>query len=546
LSGKRPNTVLRNVLVDYLRRVKEREFDFPFLTLLPAMGFSDVHFVHGHAEFGKDFIAKKVNGGARIQYSFQSKAGDISQADWRTDVMGQMLESVLTGLSHPNFDRSLPHQAVLVTTGRLKGNVALGLQDLNHKIEQQLHERRIDLWDQETLAGYLEEHGLGGVHRATVSGFRELGDFYMLYGKSLQGTISEREIERHSHQWFDESLDNDKRLLGVATEAEIIACQCIEHGLLYEALHAYLSALRFVLYAMHKATDPAETARTGALCERAFEKLLLSCRAYVAQARQIWLEAEKDLVPVIEGPGTMITYLVHCARVLEASGYLYFLEEGIETKRELASFIRDFVSSEPGCAHIPSERYAISLVLPTIALCTSSNLNIACDLLQRVVIWLCDRYEEGWGLASLEADPYDEIITLFGHPFDFIPERPHGGSLLASVVSDLAAFLGDKQLYSDVVNDIKATGIHPQYWQALDTDGLFSVEGADVITYPNIEYADTIAEFDSYDFAQHVVHEPQSFQVARVAGPLAVMGLMLLLRDRDFPTQWPSLVKSCG
>jgi hypothetical protein len=535
--------MLRNVLVDYLDTVKEREFDLPFLALLPALGFYDVHYTHGQVEFGKDFIAKKVENGVEIQYSFQSKAGDVSQSDWRDGIMGQMLESILTGLSHPDFDRNLPHQAVLITTGRLKGNTALGLQDLNTRIEQQYQLRSICLWDRERLADNLESYGLRGMHRATASGFSSLGSFYMLYGKSLQDDLSFREIEQHSRYWVKESVDKDKRLLGAAIESEIIASQCIQHGLLYEAIYAYLAVLRVILSDMHRATASAETVQMIALYERALEKVCRICRAYHSEAKRGWHEADKDLIRTIEGPGAMFTYLVHCARILEVSGYLYFLEDDTKTRNQLASFIEAFVLKEPGCAHIPSDRYAVSLVLPVIVLCTTSRRDSAREILRRAVIWLCDRYEEGWGLAALEADPYDEVVTLLGYPFEFIPEQGRSGSFLASVISDLSAFLDDRQFYSDVVNDIKASRIHPQYWQVSDTDSLFSIDGPDVITYPHVEYADNMTDFQSYDFAEHIVHESRVFQVDKLVGSLGLMSLMLLLRDRYFPTIWSRLAK---
>jgi hypothetical protein len=74
------------------------------MSLLPAMSFYDVHYTHGQAEFGKDFIAKRIEDGIEIQYSFQSKAGNIGQADWRNDIMGQMLEAILTALDSLIFE----------------------------------------------------------------------------------------------------------------------------------------------------------------------------------------------------------------------------------------------------------------------------------------------------------------------------------------------------------------------------------------------------------------------------------------------------------
>src|SRR5258708_7474866 len=102
--------MLRNVLAAYVDSIKdERDFDVPFLTLLSAMGCHDIHYTHGSVEFGKDFIAKHGSGRHVVQCSFQLKAGDVDQRDWRDGIMGQMLEAATVGLSHPSFDTRLKH-----------------------------------------------------------------------------------------------------------------------------------------------------------------------------------------------------------------------------------------------------------------------------------------------------------------------------------------------------------------------------------------------------------------------------------------------------
>jgi hypothetical protein len=111
--------MLRNVLEDYLNSIKERDLDFPLSSLLQGMGFYDIHFTHGGVEFGKDFIAKRVDDGVEYQYAIQSKKGDINQALWRNEVRGQLEEAVVSDLSHPQFSTDLPRKAILVTTGRL-------------------------------------------------------------------------------------------------------------------------------------------------------------------------------------------------------------------------------------------------------------------------------------------------------------------------------------------------------------------------------------------------------------------------------------------
>jgi hypothetical protein len=110
--------MLSNVLGAYLDGSTERELDLPFLLLLPALGFHDVHLTHGNVEFGTDFIAKKLVNGHEIQYAFQSKAIDIDLREWRNNVRGQ-LESAQAGVIHPNFNNDLERQVVLVTSGEL-------------------------------------------------------------------------------------------------------------------------------------------------------------------------------------------------------------------------------------------------------------------------------------------------------------------------------------------------------------------------------------------------------------------------------------------
>src|ERR1044072_6738257 len=115
--------MLRNVLEDYLSSVREREFDYPLISLLHAMGFYDIHLTDGGSEFGKDFIAKRFENNTTYQYVIQAKKDDINQTDFRNKILGQLLEAiVLKKLSHSQLDAALPQKTVLVTTGELKDN----------------------------------------------------------------------------------------------------------------------------------------------------------------------------------------------------------------------------------------------------------------------------------------------------------------------------------------------------------------------------------------------------------------------------------------
>ncbi|MBK9940519.1 MAG: hypothetical protein IPP13_02710 [Kouleothrix sp.] len=160
------------------------------------------------------------------------------------------------------------------------------------------------------------------------------------------------------------------------------------------------------------------------------------------------------------------------------------------------------------------------------------------------VVWLCDKYDQGCGLASLEADEYQETLTLLGCQFDFPSVQQSGTSFLASAICDLAAFIDDSDFYANVVNDIKASRIYPIYWQAPDTKGLLHIESEGVIAYPNIQYNDLLSQFSSFEFAEHIAHEPRSFHIAQKMGVICLMFVTLLLRDRYFPTIWPIIIQS--
>jgi hypothetical protein len=91
--------MLSDAVDAFLDAVGERPFDEPLLALLRSQGFTDVHLVHGAGEFGKDAIGKRDG----VQWALQSKAGDISQGEFRR-MSGQLDELRRNPLSHPSFE----------------------------------------------------------------------------------------------------------------------------------------------------------------------------------------------------------------------------------------------------------------------------------------------------------------------------------------------------------------------------------------------------------------------------------------------------------
>ena len=95
MQRKKDEWMLSNVLGAYLDGIKEREFDLPFVLLLPALGLHDVHLTHGAVEYGTDFIAKKVRT-ARGPICVPVQSRRYCPGKWRNEVRGQ-LESAQAG-----------------------------------------------------------------------------------------------------------------------------------------------------------------------------------------------------------------------------------------------------------------------------------------------------------------------------------------------------------------------------------------------------------------------------------------------------------------
>lgn len=529
--------MLRNVLEDYLSSVNERDFDYPLTSLLHAMGFYDIHLTHGKTEFGKDFIAKKAKGEVVYQYSIQSKKGDVKQGEFRNTILGQLMEASLLDIVHPQFDNGLPRRVIFVTTGRLVGNAALSFQAMNTALKSNYHKSEVEFWGQERIIELFETYGLTGIHQNTARGLNGYGQFYLTYSRAIEGDLPDREIEVYSRVWLDETLDTKKRILRAAIEADILSSQLLRVDRTYEALIVNLSVARTILETTYQPDNQF-------ICELYRElvatKILPLARVFIDQIRTDWDLSERrwDRVCFSSGSLPMITYLVWCSRVVEIAALRYFLSDDQEEKHETGLFLSDFISAENGCGHIAGDRYAVSAVWAALALFDHGQSEVAKKLVAKGVVWVCDRFEFGFGIANYEADEYQETAILIGYPFEGVSVARNRSSFYATALVDLAAFSGDTDLYADAVNDIEACEIVYSYWQFPDSKAIFIVDSEECVTYPNIPHVDALGQVGSFEYAEHIRHEPVSFAIMERVGTTAIPVLSLLLRDRYFPTVW--------
>lgn len=534
--------MLRNVLEDYLKSVKEREFDYPLTSLLHAMGFYDIHLTDGGSEFGKDFIAKRIEDGVKYQYAIQSKRGDINQPDFRNKILGQLLEAiVLKKLSHPQLDTTLPQRVILVSTGELKDNAFIELREFNNQLENEFKREKVEFWGKNRLIELSEQYGLTGIHQTTAIGLTGFAQFFLVYGKAIDGNLSDREIEEFSRLWLDESLDYKKRILRASIEAGVLGTKLIEGNHIYEAITVYQSLARLVLHASH---DNEDSFVVNIYDEIVTERIAPLARQFFNEFKSEWEKAERSLLHLClkDSSFPMLHYLVWSARVLEIACLCFYLAKEKREKDEVISFMVDFIENEEGCGHFAGDRYSVSLVWTSLALMQAGRTDEAINLVRRSVVWLCDRVEKGFGIARYEADEYEETATLLGFPFDFIKVEKNRSSLLATISSDLAAFMGNKTFYADVVNDFEACEIVYNYWQFPDTKAIYRVETEECRTYPNISHQFSIKDFEDFDYAEHIKHEPDSFKIAEKVGFESLLILSLLVKDRYFPKTWTQIL----
>jgi hypothetical protein len=234
---------------------------------------------------------------------------------------------------------------------------------------------------------------------------------------------------------------------------------------------------------------------------------------------------------------------VWCARVLEIGALYALLTKDEQERQEAIALLSDFALNEEGCGHIPGDRYAVSIGWATLAMICRGEDDTAIALIKRAAIWLCDRVEKGFGIGRYESDAYEETAILIGYPFDAVKVERNRCSFLATMLVDLAAFIGEKKLYADLINDFEACEIVYNYWQFPNTSSILTIDNRECMNYPNIPHQYSLdGEFNDFNYAEHIKHEPDSFVICSKAGAQSLILISMLLKDRYFPKMWSSVL----
>lgn len=475
----------RSVFEGWIVGLDERGFDTPLLALLRSHGFYDIHFTHGQYEFGKDFVAKRVEQDRVVQYAFQSKSGDIGGGVWDS-VFAQLFEAAGGRLAHPNFDTAADRHCVLVTTGRLKGKAIQSANDFKVRMAD---EADFTTWD----CDYLLD-----LARGTNPDFplRDLNPAIEHIVAEIQlGTLGSRTL----------LLGLERAVPGIPLDSGALHLASMEATLVIAALRRSGMDLHVPLVAAHLARLAAacSDAGTGVVSyEEAMDIYQAAVGVLVARFEAA-LKVPTDFMDVVGGGFEQwFTYPATCCLLGEylAVGYLLASRRGDATNQSrLLDALLTLVRNQPGTVHPVSDRFAVSTLAVGAALAHAGAIEHLRTLVEATTVWLCDHLDDGGaGLAGPYAKPKQEVEHLMGGRLDCVEVEERTGSLLAVALIEAAnAWLPD--LYDDVLNDILAVKACPSAMIPTKVPHALFLKGKGTKSLLNPMYPDTPAPLPWHD-----------------------------------------------
>jgi hypothetical protein len=355
------------------------------------------------------------------------------------------------------------------------------------------------------------------------------GQLLVAIGSADQGTSTMSSIEVFSRRW---TAWEPQRLTGLGViEAALLAEHLNQVGRLDLACHTALCLVAGALAASATASEQGELAAAAA------------GDLFEAYALELWDRCDDRLLQEFDlagmsGPSSWLTYQVRCTRIGELLGLLALRLRAADDSRadEIAHWLVQFQTAQPGLAHPISDQYAVSVIPPFLAL-LAVDREAARGLIERTTVWLCDRHERGeLGLAGPDAPPTEETEYLLGSAFDSIEHRSRRNSLIASALLDLCGAAELATLYADVYNDIAAVRLFPWIIRLADGPDQYLRTGLGNRLDPNVDFAENLTG-DLASVAPH--HQDAAGRELSDAGRAwDLLAASSALRDRWF---WPAL-----
>jgi hypothetical protein len=518
--------LLSDVVANFLQTLSEVEFFDAFAAILRANDFYDIHLVHGVTEHGKDFIAKRIEGGRTVQYAIQTKVGNTNTGAWREARL--QIETIRTSsLSHPAFDASLPRRAVLAMTGRLVGQAPTEAQDYKRNWEDD--QFGFEVWQLDELLGMMTdapEAGLAGEPDAPL-----LGAVAAIYEKSF----TEASLELLSRSWSN-PVGETASLWRAALSAFVLA-----HRLALNDRRdlAALVGVHLIRAAWARCNDADDIPEEVLGVAEAGKGLLLF---HATAAFEVLKELPEDAEQFIMATATFgdyVVYPVRCMRLLELLGLLALGTDDEEVRQEVVEFCANFIQAQPGASHPISDHWAVAIP-PVAILMYAFDRDLLGRWLQAICVWVVDHYEDGQaGLAEPWASANDEVQQLL-LPGVIDPGDRRPDSLLAAAIIDLPAALEMGTIYDSLVNEVMAVRMFPSVIEADEGIGFYqdSIEG--VFVEPWVQYDGKFDDAEGWPCCgPHRRCAPP--YLLRIGRPWDLMAISSALRDRWYPLAWRSL-----
>jgi hypothetical protein len=524
--------MLADVIGSYIDSLREREFDSPFVTLLRLHEFTDIHFLHGPFEFGKDFIAKRWEGGVQYQYAFQTKAGDIGISEWH-QCRGQIDMLRTDALAHPNFDQTLTRRARFVTTGRLVGGASLAAQEYRQHLHA-LDETEFLTWDRDTIIEML------AVDPRSLSGSSPT--LLHILG-SQRDLLTFSALEKYSRTW----VRNECTVLSLrdALEAAVIAQHCRLETRVDLACYTALMLVRSLWATTHGRAPLPELANVAIVAGKGL------FRHY---ATELWRACSGEyldpdtMVREDRTPAAFVTYPVRCLTVVEILAMLGLLEQqrNPDLSAQLADYLSKFVVANVGAAHPISDRWGISLACCALQLSLHGKTEVLRSYLRSAIKWVADHYDDGnFGLAGPYSEPDEETARLLGSPFEHIHLSRRSESYTATQILDLCSVLEDEELFDLARNEFLAVNICLPVLEVDDDPAQYSINSSGQRYEPNMPYEEHWCPFEGWKVAPHHKRGPECAYPESMGETWDQVAISCVVRDRHFVNGWRRLVR-CG
>ncbi len=504
--------MLRNVIENYLTSLREVEFFGPFKELLSGLGYSNIHQLHSSIEFGKDFIAEIEEKGQSFQCCFQVKVGDINYRKFTTEVKPQLLEVITNSISHPNFNKILPRQLILVIVGNLRPPATASFEEFNSFVEEKLNFPPIRIWEIEKITSDFFAIGIEPFFRLHNSP-EFLGGFFTLYSKIRnKEAISSFDITSYSDNWQLLDFSVNENRLQVWFEGYFFSKLLFDNKQNYEAV-LFLAALGRTLIKNQLFEDNSN------IILSTIKKIIDEfCEDFECKLRD-------DQASLFFGNGllSMLEYPIICQKALEliALKLLLFPET---QPRQIELFNKLLV--ENGSYRSISDNYGISVFFISLVLMRQYRFEELKIFLNNCCVWICDRYQEN-GIAfigSTRQEEYEQILSEYLTGLKFNRTKI---SFTAAIILDIVAFMADADLYSKVANEFMAVNIIVEYFFIDDANNL--LDYSKIKTQSDCDYKLQLED----NYASYIEYRNKNFEVKVPEEQLLL--LSFLLRDRYFP-----------